>query len=160
VLGRAFALALCVAAAACLPAAQGPTSRPSTRIVTPGPTTTPVFVSSTDCGTTEETPLGYSASARECVWTAYLAGKAAYWNIYGATIEGDPIVARLSFDPARGFEITRDFNVEAAPSDRRVWSYHCTTMTKQFWYGDTSQPNYYFEFTGCTGDDGPTNAFP
>jgi hypothetical protein len=66
-------------------------------------------LSGTDCGTTEEsTPPAYSASARECFWSAYSSGGAAFWNARGVTTEGDPIPSLLSFDPARGLDVTRD----------------------------------------------------
>jgi hypothetical protein len=113
-----------------------------------------------NCGTTEEsTPPAYSATARECIWTAYSAGKAAYWAARGETIEGDPIPGTLSFDPARGLDVTRDVTADrySSPSNRRVWSWHCTTMTKRVWATDALR--YSFELTGCTGD-GPSTTFP
>lgn len=123
-------------------------------------TSTTISVSGTDCGTTEEsTPPAYSASARECLWTAYSDGKAAYWNVHGVTIEGDPVPAMLSFDPARGLDVTRDLTADkfSNQSSRRVWSWHCATMTKRVWATEASR--YSFELSGCTGD-GASTIFP
>jgi hypothetical protein len=124
------------------------------------PASTTISVSGTDCGTTEEsTPPAYSASARECLWSAYSSGRAAYWNARGVTIEGDPIPSLLSFDPTRGLDVTRDVTADkfSAQADRRVWSWHCTTLTKRTWATDASR--YSFELGGCTGD-GPATRFP
>ena len=122
------------------------------------PVSTMISVSGTDCGTTEES-RAYSASARECIWSAYSSGRAAYWNVRGVTIEGDPTPSLLSVDPTRGLDVTRDVTADkfSAQSDRRVWSWHCTTLTKRTWATDASR--YSFELAGCTGD-GPTAHFP
>jgi hypothetical protein len=117
-------------------------------------------LSGTDCGTTEEsTPPAYSASARECFWSAYSSGGAAFWNARGVTTEGDPIPSLLSFDPARGLDVTRDVTADkfSTRSDRRVWSWHCSTLTKRTWATDASR--YSFELGGCTGD-GLSTHFP
>jgi len=121
---------------------------------------TGISVSGIDCGTTEEsTPPAYSASARECLWSAYSSGRAAYWNARGVTTEGDPIPSLLSFDPIRGLDVTRDVTADkfSAQADRRVWSWHCATLTKRPWVTDGSR--YSFELGGCTGDGASTH-FP
>jgi hypothetical protein len=119
-----------------------------------------ITVSGTDCGTTQEdSPPNYSAAARECIWTAYSGGRAAHWTVRGVTIEGDPIPATLTFDPARGLDVIRDISADrfSQQADRRVWSWHCPTMTKHVWATDTTR--YSFELGGCTGD-GPSTTFP
>jgi hypothetical protein len=45
----------------------------------------------------------------------------------------------------------------SSPSNRRIWSWHCTAMTKHVWVTDASR--YSFELSGCTGD-GPSTTFP
>jgi hypothetical protein len=75
------------------------------------------------------------------------------------TIEGDPVPSLLSVDPTRGLDVTRDVTADkfSAQADRRVWSWHCATLTKRTWATDASR--YSFELGGCTGD-GPSTHFP
>ena len=93
------------------------------------------------------------------MWNAYGAQRAVIWKVRGITIEGDPIPSELTFQPGRGFVITRDVTADefSAPADRRVWTWRCPAVAKRVWATDPTR--YSFEFTGCQGD-GAMTAFP
>jgi hypothetical protein len=113
-----------------------------------------------DCGSVDQRPTdAYDVAGRDCVWNAYQAQRPLIWRVRGTTIEGDPIPGELTFEPGRGFVITRDVTADefSAPSDRRVWTWRCPAIAKRVWATDPTR--YIFEFTSCQGD-GATAAFP
>ena len=113
-----------------------------------------------DCGTVDQGPTdAYDGAGRECVWNAYAANRPLVWKVRAITIEGDPIPSELTFEPGRGFVITRDVTADefSAPGDRRIWTWRCAAASKQVWVTDPAR--YSFEFTGCQGD-GATTVFP
>ena len=113
-----------------------------------------------DCGSFDQSPTdAYDRAGRECMWNAYTAQRALTWRVRAITIEGDPVPSELTFEPGRGFVITRDVTADefSAPADRRVWRWRCQTAVKRVWATDPSR--HSFEFTGCQGD-GVATHFP
>jgi len=112
-----------------------------------------------DCGTTDERLGSYDSTARDCVWNAYTKGEAVHWALRAYTIEGDPIVYTLAFDPRYELVVTRDTTADrfAGAANQRVSTYRCRTMTKSPQGQDISR--YGFLMTNCTGD-GTTASVP
>jgi hypothetical protein len=112
-----------------------------------------------DCGRSDLGHSTYDATAIECFWQAYSVGKAVAWQVAQVTVEGDPVPGTLTFDPAVGLVASRDLTADkfSHPTDRRIWTWRCTTIERKPWPMDPSR--VFFELAGCSGD-GAAAHFP
>ena len=153
----AFVIVVAWACAASPPA-------PPTTFAAPTAASTPAGLpagpaSVTDCGSFDAGHNTYDPTGLECFWRAYTAGTSARWAVRQLTIEGDPIPSTITFDPTKGIVVTRDVTRDrfSSPADRRVWTWHCATVTRRPWATDASRD--FLAVAACAGE-GTETAFP
>jgi hypothetical protein len=138
---------------ALLSAACGPTGSgdegavltPLAVATAPVTTTTPAVI---DCGV-EERALGRDRdlASRDCLMGAYTGGRPATWISRLPTVEGDPIVVRVSVLGPAAIEVRVDNTADrfAAPGDRGVVVHRCTALAVD----PVTQPPTFL-LSGCT----------
>lgn len=88
---------------------------------------------------------GYDASARKCLWDAYLAGKPAALSLTRHTIEGDPITFTLRVLSGSSIEVIEDNRDRFGA--RGVRSSTCRTLEQR----PSADGRVAFVVGGCSG---------
>jgi hypothetical protein len=93
---------------------------------------------------------GYDRAARDCLWNAFEAGKAASFKTTKITPQRDPIVTRVVVRPGGRVEVFYDNSLDTFSNERGKYELTCTRFERSV---DPGTERVRFLADNCRGAD-------
>jgi len=93
---------------------------------------------------------GYDRAARDCLWNAFEAGKAASFKTTKITAQRDPIVTRVVVRPGGRVEVFYDSSLDTFSNERGKYELTCTKFQRSV---DPGTERVRFLVDNCRGGD-------